>query len=127
MKPFRHLTRSVVARFALALALALSVYAPRTIAYARGDSVDLSAWSFPDGSLPVICLGDTDGGTEGDGLATGIVSIAALTAGDVPPPPATGISPLAVVIGVAAPDDESPKTPADLGLSPPRGPPAFSA
>lgn len=127
MQPVRHLTRSVVARLVLALALALSVYAPRTIAFARGDSVDLSAFAFPDGSLPIICLGDTDGGNEGDGLVQGIMTAAALSPGDLPPPPAIGIPSLPVVVGVAAPDDESSRTPADRGLNPPRGPPSLHA
>lgn len=87
MKPVRRPMRSIAARLVLALALALAVYAPRAIGFARGESVDLSAYSFPDGSLPVICLGDTDGGSEGDGLAQCLVSAAVLAAGDIPPPP----------------------------------------
>lgn len=128
VQQIRHMTRSAIARLALALALVLSAFAPQTMAFARGDAVDLSAYAFPDGSLPVICLGDTEGGTKGDGLATGIVSAAAHAGGGIPHPPATGISPHPLAIGVAAPHGGSPKTPADLGLAAPRGPPvALSA
>lgn len=121
------MTRSLAARLVLALALVLSAFAPRTVAFARGDVVDLSAYAFPDGSLPVICLGDTEGGTKGDGLAAGAASAIAFAAGDIPNPAATGISPHPVVIGVAAPHDGSPLTPAERGLMPPRGPPASRA
>lgn len=126
MPHVRHMTRSLAARLVLALALVLAAFAPQTVAFARGNAVDLSAYAFPDGSLPVVCLGDTEGGTKGDGLATGTISAAALAVGDIPHPPATGISPHPVFIGVAALREGSPATPADRGLAPPRGPPAIS-
>lgn len=119
--------RSVAARLLVALALVLSAFAPQTVAYARGDRVDLSAFAFPDGALPVICLGDTKGETDGDGLAVGIASLGVLAVGDLSPPPALGIPSLPTSVGVAAPDDETRKTPAALGLSPPRGPPSLHA
>jgi hypothetical protein len=120
------MTRSLAARLVLALALVLTAFAPQTVAFARGNAVDLSAYAFPDGSLPVVCLGDTEGGTKGDGLATGTISAAALAVGDIPHPPVTGISPHPVFNGVAALRERSPTTPADRGLAPPRGPPAIS-
>lgn len=126
MPHVRPMTRLLAARLVLALALVLTAFAPQTVAFARGNAVDLSAYAFPDGSLPVICLGDTEGGSKGDGLASGTMSATALVVGDVPHPTATGISPHPVFIGVAALRERSPSTPADRGLIPPRGPPSAS-
>ncbi|MBK8457935.1 MAG: hypothetical protein IPL47_13165 [Phyllobacteriaceae bacterium] len=125
MNLMRKPVRSVAAHLLVALALVLSAFAPQTIAFARGERVDLSTFAFPDGSLPIICLGDTNGESDGDGLVAGVVSPGVLAVGDIPPPPAIGNPSLPVVIGAAAPVDESRKTPAALGLSPPRGPPTF--
>ena len=112
------------ALLAVWLALALSAYAPATMAFARGNSVDLTAFVFPDGAVPVICLGDTDGRGIGDGVVTGSDHAVPAVAGPLPLPPAPGIPSLSVVAGVASPADEVSREPAALGLARPRGPPS---
>lgn len=93
----------VVARLVLALAIAMAAFSPASVAYARGGAIDLAAFSFPDGSTPVICLGDTDGDGIGDGVIYKADPALSAQAFDLPTPAALPFRPPVRALPSASP------------------------
>lgn len=111
---------------ALALALALAAFAHRLAAVDTGP--DLSAYTLPDGALPVLCRPGVNGGQGKDMAENGPCAFCRI-AGSVllppPPPPVEvgcileGAAPLPVVRVTGAPPRRE-----RLAAAPTRGPPA---
>ena len=112
----------VAGRLALLVALVAAAYAHRAHAHPGGLSpLAMAQYVLPDGSLPDLCFGGSDGGQPGHHCEFCLIAGAA-----APPPPVAGTgvrsgavcdAPVIAGRGIPAP------CPACLATSPLRGPP----
>ena len=122
----RGMTWRLAVRAICAVALMLAAFAHRPLALPVYAGEDLAAYVLPDGSLPVLYLGDYDGDGKPDGISGHCEFCRIAASVDLPAPPQVADrGGLGTFVAVLVPGEDHIPPSGVPPSAPPRGPPSF--